>query len=56
MRGFVEFTPTFTGPMFLFVNDAIAPWSWQAAYDDNHGTATVTVRAIEPSPAQAAAR
>ena len=49
LRGFVEFTPTFTGPMFLFVNDAIAPWSWQAAYDDNHGTATVTVRAIEPS-------
>ena len=27
VRGFVEFTPTFTGPMFLFVNDAIAPWS-----------------------------
>jgi hypothetical protein len=56
VRGFVEFTPTFTGPMFLFVNDAIAPWSWQAAYDDNHGTATVTVRAIEPSLVQVAAR
>jgi hypothetical protein len=42
--------------MFLFVNDAIAPWSWQAAYDDNHGTATVTVRAIESSLVQAAAR
>jgi uncharacterized protein (DUF2235 family) len=49
IRGFVEFTPAFTGQMFLFVNDAVLPGPWvKTLYKNNHGTATVTVRAIEP--------
>jgi uncharacterized protein (DUF2235 family) len=49
VRGFVEFTPTFTGQMFLFVNDAVLPGPWVGKlYENNQGTATVTVRAIEP--------
>jgi hypothetical protein len=55
VKGFVEFTPTFTGPMFLFVNDAVLPGSWRTFYDNNLGTATVTVRAIEPDPVRTAA-
>jgi uncharacterized protein (DUF2235 family) len=47
-RGFVEFTPTFTGQMFLFVNDAVLPGPWvKRLYENNHGTATVTVSEIE---------
>jgi uncharacterized protein (DUF2235 family) len=49
IRGFAEFTPAFTGPMFLFVNDAVLPGPWvKTLYENNHGTATVTVSAIEP--------
>ena len=51
MRGFVEFTPSFTGQMFLFVNDALLPGPWlKSLYKNNHGTALVTVQAIEPDP------
>ncbi len=51
VRGFVEFTPTFTGQLFLFVNDAVLPGPWlKALYENNHGTAAVTVSAIEPDP------
>jgi uncharacterized protein (DUF2235 family) len=49
IRGFAEFTPSFTGQMFLFVNDAVLPGPWlKDYYENNHGTATVTVSAIEP--------
>ena len=55
VRGFVEFTPVLTGQMFLFVNDAILPGPWlKTLYNNNHGTATVTVAAIEPDPVAAA--
>ena len=51
VRGFVEFTPSFTGQMFLFVNDALLPGPWlKSLYTNNHGTAQVTVQAIEPDP------
>ena len=49
VRGFAEFTPKFTGQMFLFVNDAILPGPWvKTLYNNNGGTASVTVSAIEP--------
>ena len=51
VRGFVEFTPALSGQMFLFVNDAILPGPWlKTLYNNNHGTANVTVAAIEPDP------
>jgi len=56
VRGFVEFTPSFTGQMFLFVNDALLPGPWlKTLYANNNGTAQVTVSAIEPDPAEAGA-
>jgi len=56
VRGFVEFTPSFTGQMFLFVNDALLPGPWlKTLYANNHGTAQVTVSAIEPDPVGATA-
>ena len=55
VRGFVEFTPALSGQMFLFVNDAILPGPWlKTLYNNNHGTANVTVAAIEPDPVAAA--
>jgi hypothetical protein len=54
VRGFVEFTPALSGQMFLFVNDAILPGPWlKTLYDNNNGTALVTVAAIEPDPVAA---
>lgn len=50
VRGFAEFTPTFTGPMFLFVNDAVLPFAWSRLYANNRGSAKVTIAAIEPDP------
>jgi len=42
-----ELTPKRTGQLFLFVNDAIAPWGWDAFYQNNEGgPATVTVRKL----------
>jgi uncharacterized protein (DUF2235 family) len=57
IRGFAEFAPARTGQMFLFVNDAILPGPWlKTFYDNNQGTATVTVSAIEPDPVALARR
>jgi uncharacterized protein (DUF2235 family) len=52
VRGFAEFTPTFTGPMFLFVNDAVLPFRWEALYSNNRGSAKVTITAIEGDPVE----
>jgi hypothetical protein len=42
-----EITPGRTGELFLFVNDAIAPWAWDYFYRNNQdGPATVTVRKV----------
>ena len=42
-----EITPGRTGELFLFVNDAIAPWAWDYFYRNNQdGPATVTVRKL----------
>jgi hypothetical protein len=57
VRGFAEFTPASTGQMFLFVNDAVAPWPWTTYfYDNNCGTATVRVRAVDSTAAAVAGR
>jgi uncharacterized protein (DUF2235 family) len=51
IRGFAEFAPARSGQLFLFVNDAILPGPWlKTLYNNNHGTATVTIAAIEPDP------
>lgn len=42
-----DFSPKHTGELFLFVNDAIAPWGWDVFYQNNEGgPATVTVRKL----------
>lgn len=47
-RAFVEFTPAFTGQLFLFVNDAVLPGPWlKTLYGNNGGTATVRVTAVD---------
>jgi uncharacterized protein (DUF2235 family) len=46
-KGFVEFAPRRSGQLFLFVNDAIGIGPWlKTFYENNLGTATVTVRAV----------
>lgn len=46
-----QFTAPASGELFLFVNDAILP-PWQFFYDNNEGTATVTVSKVEEAPRQ----
>ncbi len=55
VRGFAEFTPARTGQLFLFVNDAVLPGPWvKQLYENNSGTATVTVFEVEPEVVAAA--
>jgi hypothetical protein len=35
------------GELFIYVNDAVFFWPWFHTYDNNHGTATVTIQRIE---------
>ena len=38
-----EFTVDDEGELFLYVNDAILPFSWTTLYKNNHGTMTITI-------------
>ena len=45
-----DITARRSGELFLFVNDAVLPVpnSWQYFYNNNHGTATVSVEPVTP--------
>ncbi|BBQ01152.1 hypothetical protein BSFA1_62800 (plasmid) [Burkholderia sp. SFA1] len=43
-----QFTARTSGPMYLFVNDAVIPWPKSPFYRNNRGTANVTVYRLLP--------
>lgn len=45
--GVNEFTATRSGPLALFVNDAVVPWRWDDLYQNNTGRASVTVTRLQ---------
>ena len=51
-QGSVQFAPRRSGQLFLFVNDAIGVGPWlKTFYDNNRGTAKVTIRAVQDDAA-----